>query len=87
MFLCIDDYLLSLSSHVYVLVACTKPSVGVCFVSSGRIVNKHCELHVRLIQIENNTMRFNTFQTFGRVVEQQFLTILQLLSQMLPYCV
>ena len=32
--------------------ACTKPSVsvGVCFVSGGRLVNTYCELHFRSIQ-------------------------------------
>ena len=37
--------------------ACTKPSVGDCFVIGGRLVNTYCELHFRSIQLLPNAMR------------------------------
>ena len=42
---------LTIFSTTHQPIACTKPSVGDCFVIGGRLVNTYCELHFRSIQL------------------------------------
>ena len=53
---CVDENAEFVNGGAGLSVAWTKPSVGDCFVISGRLVNTYCELHFRSIQLLPNVL-------------------------------